>query len=526
MNDVPRRSLLRAALLVPAGAALTGGLLSACGSPTSPASPALVRTRPRLTHGVAAGDARPDGALVWARSDSPATMIVETAATEEFANPREIRGPLLTPDSDGTGRIRLTGLEPGQQVHYRVTLEGDDGTRGEPLTGVFTTAPVAPSDIRFVWSGDVVGQGWGINADTGGMTVWKVMADRQPHFFIHSGDAIYADNPVEATQEQNDGKIYRNITAPAKAQVAQTLEEFRGNYAYNLTDTNYLQFNAAVTQFVQWDDHEVINNWFPGEDLRGQKREGYSDPDMNALAQYGYQAWSEWQPIDVRESVDGRVYRKIAYGPLLDVFVLDMRSYKSANTDAFSARSDGILGAAQAQWLIDSLRASSATWKVVANDMPIGIVVPDSNTTPEGGPKAMEGVAQGDPGQPLGREAEISRILSAVRDVRNVVFVTADVHYTAAISYDPGRAAFADFSPFWEFVSGPLNAGAFPESPVDGTFGARYEFVHAPTEPDTSPAQGFQHFGEVTIDQDSRVLTVNLCDSTGAVLWSKALPPV
>jgi alkaline phosphatase D len=105
-----------------------------------------------------------------------------------------------------------------------------------------------------------------------------------------------------------------------------------------------------------------------------------------------------------------------------------------------------------------------------------------------------------------------------------MVFLSADVHYTAAISYQPDRAAYQDFSPFWEFVSGPLNAGAFPQSPVDPTFGARYEFVHAPAEPNVSPAEGFQHFGEVCIHKDSSTMTVSLCDSTGKTLWSKDLP--
>jgi alkaline phosphatase D len=231
--------VLRAALLVPAGAALIGGVLAVCGSgtgPTKSSAPSLVRARPRLTHGVAAGDAWTDGALVWARSDVPATMIVEAAATEDFARPTVVRGPMLTLDSDGTGRVRLHGLEPGQHVFYRVTLEGEDGVRAEPVTGAFTTAPAAITDIKFIWSGDVAGQGWGINADTGGMTVWKVMADRNPDFFIHSGDAIYSDNPIEATQQQNDGRMYRNVTTPAKSQVAQTLDQFRGNYQYNLTD--------------------------------------------------------------------------------------------------------------------------------------------------------------------------------------------------------------------------------------------------------------------------------------------------
>jgi len=463
---------------------------------------------------------------VWARSDVPATMLVETSATEGFADPVLVRGPLLTPASDGTGRVRLQGLEAGQRVHYRVTLEGEDGARSEPVVGVFTTAPVEPTDITFVWSGDVAGQGWGINADTGGMTVWKVMAERNPDFFIHSGDAIYADNPIEETQTQNDGRIYRNVTAPAKAQVAQSLDEFRGNYRYNLMDTNYLQFNSTVPQLIQWDDHEVVNNWFPGENLAGQNRKGYQQTSVDQLAAMAEQAWREWQPIDVREAVDGRLYRKIGYGPLLEVFVLDMRSYKNPNPESWSTdESTGLLGPEQAQWLIDSLRASSATWKVVANDLPLSIVVPDSNTSPPAGPEAMEAVAQGDPGAPLGREFEVARILRATRDVPNIVYLTADVHYTAAISYHPDRATFQDFSPFYEFVSGPLNAGAFPVSPVDTTFGAAYEFVHAPQEANVSPAEGFQHFGQVRIDKDTKTMTVELCDSAGTTLWSKELAP-
>ncbi|KWX25388.1 alkaline phosphatase [Mycolicibacterium wolinskyi] len=524
---LPRRTLLRAslagALLVPAAAALQACGTSATGGPQT--TTGLITNRPRLTHGVATGDPRADGALVWARSDSTARMIVETSATESFSNPVRVEGPQLTPATDGTGRVRITGLEPGQTVHYRVTLEGEDGAASEPVAGIFKTVPAQPQDIKFVWSGDVVGQGWGINRQ-GGMAIFGAMADRNPDFFVHSGDAIYADNPVPASQEQNDGRMYESVTAPAKDHVAQTLDDFRGNYAYNLGDEHYRRFNATVPQLVQWDDHEVVNNWFPGESLAGQNRKGYTETDADKLAGYAYQAWREWQPVEPSEAVDGRLHRKISYGPLLDVFVLDMRSYKNPNTQAWAQSDDGgVLGREQTQWLIDGLRQSKAVWKVVANDLPISIVVPDSATDPVDGPKSMEAVAQGENGRPLGREIAFSRILSETKDVQNIVFVTADVHYTAAISYHPDQAGFSDFTPFWEFVSGPLNAGSFPESPLDGTFGARYEFVHAPAEKNTSPAEGFQHFGEVMIDSDSRTLTVNLCDATGKPLYTRELPP-
>ncbi|MBR7839872.1 hypothetical protein KDL01_41940, partial [Actinospica durhamensis] len=104
-------------------------------------------------------------------------------------------------------------------------------------------------------------------------------------------------------------------------------------------------------------------------------------------------------------------------------------------------------------------------------------------------------------------------------------WLTADVHHTSAQHYQPSRAAFGDFEPFWEFVSGPLNAGAFPAVALDGTFGPERVFVKAPTASNVSPAGGHQYFGEVDIDGDSGVLTVRLREQDGTVLYTKRLQP-
>ncbi|NIJ10554.1 phosphodiesterase/alkaline phosphatase D-like protein [Saccharomonospora amisosensis] len=60
----------------------------------------------------------------------------------------------------------------------------------------------------------------------------------------------------------------------------------------------------------------------------------------------------------------------------------------------------------------------------------------------------------------LGRELGIAELLSFAKrnKIRNMVWLTADVHFTSAHHYDPSLASFTDFDPFWEFVSGPLNA--------------------------------------------------------------------
>lgn len=459
---------------------------------------------------------RADGALLWTRADRPSRLFVETAATEDFRNPRTFRGDILTPDTDGTGKLRLTGLEPGQQIHYRARIqELDTRLFSEPVTGTFRTAPAVAGNIRFHWSADVAGQGYGINPEVGGMTGWATMASRNPDFFLHSGDTVYADNPIEASVQLEDGRIWRNVTTDAKSRVAETLGDFRGNYAYNLMDHNYRAFNAQMPSIVQWDDHETVNNWYPGESLDLPE---YSESNVDVLADRAFQAFHEWQPVDPTMAIDGRIYRKISYGPLLDIFVLDMRSYKDPNPlNHSSTDSDGhILGAEQEKWLIDSVNSSTATWKVIANDLPLGIIVPDGDH--------QEGVANGSAGAPAGREVELARVLHGLRDVANIVWLTGDVHYTAAHHYHPDRAAFQNFSPFWEFVSGPLNAGGFGPNDMDSTFGPEVVYYHGPGYANQSPLDDIQHFGEVDINAETAEMTVRLLTTRGTELFTKVLP--
>src|SRR6185369_255284 len=135
-------------------------------------------------------------------------------------------------------------------------------------------------------------------------------------------------------------------------------------------------------------------------------------------------------------------------GPLLDLFLLDMRSYRAPNGDnrQTTLTDDArILGAEQVAWLKRSLSASRAVWKVIAADQPLGLIVHHDWRTATG----SEAVAQGD-GPPLGRELEIADVLAFIRKsaIANVVWITADVHYPATHHYAPERAQFTDFLPF------------------------------------------------------------------------------
>ena len=507
-----KRGLTRRQLLVRSAA--TAALAGLGGL----ARPYLSRAadRPQITSGLASGDVSGGSAVVWAKADRPARMQVECSTAEGFQTILRATSSEALPEHDFASKVLLQGLPPGQDIFYRVRFEdiGEWGVSGETQVGHFRTAPLKGASLSFVWSGDTAGQGWGIDASRGGMRTYNTMLENRPDFFIHCGDHIYADCPVPSELKLPDGNVWRNIVTEEKSVVAHSLAQFRGNYKYNLLDDNLRAFNAQVPMLAQWDDHEVTNDWSPA----GTADEtGYAEDGTSRLVERARRAFHEFMPIRSIPSQAGRIYRKIEYGSLLDVFLVDMRSYRDST---WNKGDDGnetcILGSVQLAWLKRELAASNATWKVIAADMPIGLISEDA-------------IALGD-GPPQRREHEIADLLSFMKraGIRNTVWLTADMHYTAAHHYDPNRAVFQDFEPFWEFVSGPLHAGTWAPGELDNTFGPVAKFqkgCSAEQGENLAPCFGLQFFGRVDIDGRSGVMTVTLKDVDDRALWSVDIEP-
>jgi len=507
-----------------------GGLAEVLAQATAPAIVTAESARPQLPYGVMSGDVSGRRAIVWSRADRPARMLVDVATNEAMRDARRLVGPAALESGDYTARLDLTELPPGETCFYRVQFESlsDPGVLSVPIAARFRTPSDRPRDVVFAFSGDEAGQGWGINEEFGGYRVYEAMRRFQPDFFIHSGDQIYADGPISAEVTLEDGTLWRNVVTPAKRQVAQTLDDFRGNFAYNLLDANKRRFCAEVPMLVQWDDHETRNNWYPGQQI-GPEEKRYQQRSTSLLAARANRAMFEYNPMRPEPMDPERVYRAFRMGPLLDVFMLDERSYRGANSPNRQAggREADFLGLEQLRWLKQALKASRATWKVIASDMPLSIVVPDLNPdVPKG---TFEAWANADNGPPLGRELEAADLLHFIKHekIRNVVWVTADVHYASATHYRPERAKFTDFHPFWEFVGGPLNAGTFGPGEIDETFGPDVKFVSIPKDmkQNRSPKSGLQFFGIARIDARTRAMTCSLHGVDGQELYKVELPP-
>jgi len=518
---IPRRTFTRQLLTLAAASLPRAPRASTL---TPPSTPHLVTGGlPGIPDGVASGNVTADSAIIWSRTNQPARMVVEWSTSERSSEIRRVIGPVAGPETDFTAKVTLGSLPPGQRIVYRVHFEGAGGPResGPVVSGELLTAAKEPHDVFFAWSGDTCGQGYGISNEHGGLLTYDSIRRLGPDFFVHSGDMIYADNPIPPELRLPDGSVWRNRVTEGKSKVAETLAEFRANYRYNFLDAHLRAFQSAVPVFAQWDDHEVRNNWYPGQKLLEDDR--YQVKDVDLLAARARQAFFENNPVP--DSRDSRIYRQVSRGPLCDLFFLDLRSYRaanSANLQSVPGPETAFLGERQLGWLSSALRRSRARWKIVCSDMPLGLAIGDS-----GG--RWEASSNGKAGPPLGRELEIAQLFRSLRDhkVQNILWLTADVHYAAAHYYDPSNAGFTEFLPFWEFVSGPLHAGTFGPATLDPTFGpSEYWRSRKPgAVQNAPPSANEQFFGTVRIHARTGVAAIDQYNRLGQKLWGIEIPP-
>ncbi len=465
----------------------THGLLFSVVFPLLTAGTTLAEP-PSITHGVATGDVTATSVIVWARSDAAAEMVVELGADPELSAARRASAESATAESataesaaagDFAAQVTVDGLEPATRYHYSVTFENADGT-SQPRTGAFTTAPAAAAAarVRFIVGGDVGGQGYCRHAEKG-YDIFAAMAELEPDFFVANGDMIYADNACPAAGPDGWPNVpgdFPSIDSPGVdwTDADEVREIYLAHWRYNRADPHAQAFHARVPVYVQWDDHEVINDfgspWASWPKDTG--REGYPN-----LVRAGRDALFAWNPMTRHSEEPHRVYRSFRWGRDVELFLLDARSYRSLND--LAERPDHaktMLGRPQLDWLLEGLRRSEATWKIVSSDVPLSVP-----TGSQADLYGRDGFADGNhPWEPAGYaartgfETELAEMLTGLDagDVDNVVFVVTDVHFAMSLRYEVDLDGDGDALLFHELLSGPLNAGLSPVAPrLDPTLG-------------------------------------------------------
>ena len=198
------------------------------------------------------------------------------------------------------------------------------------MTGTLPHTASAPRDVTLAWGGDTVGQGWGINPEWGGLRMFETMRRAEPDFFVHSGDTIYADNPLLPEVKLDDGTLWKNLVTPAKSKVAETPRRVPRQLPLQ---PHGRATSAASTPRCRWSRSgtttRCATTGIPTQILDEPR---YQVKSVALLAARAKQAFLEYFPSGATPRDRERVYRKIAYGPDLEVFVLDMRSYRGPNS--------------------------------------------------------------------------------------------------------------------------------------------------------------------------------------------------
>ncbi len=441
---ISRRTAVTAVAATATATLLPSATALAAGAPAAQQATAA----PAFLHGVASGDPLPDGILLWTRITptpeavpgsglGPAVEVRwQVAEDAGFAHVVAAGTVSATAATDHTVKVDVRGLRPATGYFYRFTVAGD-GTDVSSPTARTRTAPAhdAPtSGLRF---GVVSCANW----ESGHFSAYRHLAARRDlDAIFHLGDYIYE----YGTGEYPAAKYVVRPHAPRHEIV--TLADYRTRHGHYKTDPDLQALHHTHPLVAIWDDHEFANDaWSGGAENHTPGAEG-DWADRVAAAK---RAYFEWMPV--RPSVEGTTFRRLRFGRLADLHLLDLRSFRSQQVKVGSGKVDdperSITGRAQLDWLKEGLAASDTTWRLVGNPVMISPVAFGSLPAHLLEPIAkLLGLPSGgltiNTDQWDGYTDDRREILAHLEDraIGNTVFLTGDIHMAWANDV-PKRAA-------------------------------------------------------------------------------------
>ncbi|MPZ96549.1 MAG: twin-arginine translocation signal domain-containing protein [Propionibacteriales bacterium] len=417
----------------------------------------------QFRHGVASGDPRPSDVLLWTRVTPTAastpgsgvgpTVSVSWQVARDWRFTQVVSSGVAQtgPSRDHTVKVVAGGLAPATSYYYRFVLDGVRSPTGRTRTAPAPTA--TPSRLRF----GVVSCS---NYQAGFFASYRHLAARRDlDAVLHLGDYLYEYGPGE----YGYGNANTDVRPHQPAHEITTLRDYRQRHAQYKTDPDLQALHVAAPWIVTWDDHESANDAYDGGAENHTPGAEGTWPARRAAA---YRAYDEWMPVRLGETAaldDGtQIYRRLRFGRLAELSMLDLRTYRSQQVGTDLAAVDDpartIAGDPQLRWLKESLASDAAQWKLVGNPVMIAPLVfpplPADLTRsltdvtgllpPEGVPYNVD--------QWDGYTADRREILRHLADqgITDSVFITGDIH-----------SAWANDL--------PLDAGTYPLSRSVGT---------------------------------------------------------
>jgi alkaline phosphatase D len=484
--------------------------LSACGGDDD----GTPRGHFRFPSGVASGDPKDNSMVFWTRCQSAVTLPdsvplrLDVSTNEHFDGVVASVELSATRQYDFTVRAKVTSLQAGTRYFYRFVAGQDHSP-----TGTAKTAPAAassPASARFAW---LTCQDWSINH----WAALELIAAEELDFLVHLGDYIY-ESVGAAFQGGRAEPAHARITLPdgvaqGGAVYATSLQDYRTLYRTYRTDPRLQAVHARFPRIAIWDDHEFSDDCW-------QYHQTYTNANLRETTRRrnASQAWAENMPVDfgdvsfdlANQAYDNiRIYRDFKFGTLLHLVMTDQRLYRDDHVipeqslafllghdpvngdDKVGARyfvpqtllrqfeeadtvslhrPPSILGTAQTQWWKDTMKASSATWKVWGNEVTLNRMWADLRQVAPP-PYNNVYVVNADvwDGYPT-HKAELMGYLNT-QDIRNVVAITGDLHafQCGVVRDNPDPAVGTPVAV--DFVSAGISSDSFFHYLRDGAAG-------------------------------------------------------
>jgi alkaline phosphatase D len=421
LRRLQRRRFLAGAMALTAAVSFRGRptrIAAGAGTPVAGANP--------FTLGVASGDPLPDGVVLWTRlapdpltgggmSSKPVDVRWELAADEGFGQVVQKGNATATADFGHSVHVDVTGLEPGRGYFYRFLANGESSSTGRTKTAPATGT--LASRLRFGFASCA-------HWEHGYFAAYRHLAKEDLDLILFQGDYIYEYAPNSDYQSGSGEKPVRLFAGDHEI---KTLEDYRVRHGQYKTDPDLQEAHRLFPWIATWDDHEVENDYAGTKSNKGE-----SDADFLLRRAAAYQAYYEHMPLrpdSMPRGPDMRLYRRLAYGSLAEITVLDTRQHRTPQPcgDTIGPRCAAALdpaqtmtGPEQERWLLDGLDASTARWKVISQQVMMAELAVKVL-----GPDTLYNHDQWD-GYPLAR----NRILGHIRDARiaNAVVLSGDIH--------------------------------------------------------------------------------------------------
>ncbi|GAA4936581.1 alkaline phosphatase PhoD [Streptomonospora halophila] len=320
-----------------------------------------------FTLGVASGDPLPDGFVLWTRlapdplaedgrggmPDRRVRVRWQVATDERFRRVVASGAEFARPEEGHSVHVEVHGLRPGAEYYYRFRAGRELSPVGRSKTA---PAPGARLDgFAFAFASCQ-------NYPSGYYTAHAHMAQEDLDLVCFLGDYIYEGDA--------QGDIGRGHL-PARE--VFSVADYRVRHAQHKTDPDLQAAHAAFPWAVVFDDHEVENNW--ADDVSEPDDEPDQDPAVFLRRRArAFQVYYEHMPLRRAQRPAGsamQLYRRLTFGDLVDVHLLDTRQYRSDQVGDSGHADPGrtLLGAEQREWLEEGLTGPTARWNVLAQQV-------------------------------------------------------------------------------------------------------------------------------------------------------------